>query len=318
MKIIFIFFLFVFPLVSRSQIAQIDSAFGDMVHVGSFYVDKYEAPNIAGERPFVMFSYNEASCWCQARGKRLLYDDEWVQAAGGPDTSHYVYGDIYDSSACNDSRLWISPNQSLLNLWPVLPYLCDINSFTELIDSVLTDTVTAPSANEVLNLYQADSSGRDTACVSYYGLYDMNGNAYEWTTRRDGGSPGFHGNMKGGYWSAPATVLSSILSHGDNFRYYYTGFRCASDSLIVSDKNYFEAEGLNVFPNPFTGTVFLEIQEFKHGSSLIIYNLNGQVILSEHPTNSIIEIDLSFLPKGVYIAKLITDNAIRVKRMIKE
>lgn len=76
----------------------------EMVKVGSIYVDKYEAPNVAGQQPLVMYSYIEAQNWCAARGKRLLFDDEWVSIAEGPSSLPYVYGLIYDSQICNDNK----------------------------------------------------------------------------------------------------------------------------------------------------------------------------------------------------------------------
>jgi hypothetical protein len=223
------------PVIASTQVKENNKSAG-MVKVGNIFVDKYEAPNIAGEVPFVMFTYIEAENWCLARGKRLLLDDEWELVAGGPLLLPYVYGTTYNSQICNDSKTWITYNQSLLNMWPIVPDLNNINTFSELIDTVKNISAGAVlSADHVLDLYQADTSGSDTNCVSYYGVYDLNGNVSEWTTRSDGGSPGFHGKLKGGYWAQSSTIQSGITSHGDNFRFYQTGFRCAKECINTTD-----------------------------------------------------------------------------------
>jgi hypothetical protein len=307
MKKILILLALSLPLIVQTQVIHPDTAAGEMLQVGNFYVDKYEAPNIQGEQPFVMFTYTEAQCWCQAKGKRLLFDDEWSQAAAGPDTFAYVYGDTYDSQICNDNKTWISPNQTLLNLWPSLPYICNINSFAELIDSVLADTNTSASATHVLSLYQADSSGTNLGCVSYYGIFDMNGNVSEWTTRRDGGSPNFHGNLKGGYWAGPSTIQSSVTAHADAFRYYNSGFRCAADSITVSNQMFNKDESLIVYPNPASDHLNIK-HEFQFPVILDIISVYGKVISTHYYNDSPMQIDISGLADGVYFINITDKN----------
>ena len=48
-----------------------------MARVYGFCVDRYEAPNVAGEFPLVMENAYTAEAWCQRRGKRLCGEDEW-------------------------------------------------------------------------------------------------------------------------------------------------------------------------------------------------------------------------------------------------
>jgi hypothetical protein len=243
------------PVFGFTQVNKTNEYDG-MVKIGSIYVDKYEAPNTVGEVPFVMFTFTEAECWCQARGKRLLFDDEWELAAGGPLSLPYVYGVTYDSLLCNDNKNWISYDPALLNMWPSVPNLNNINTFSELIDSVINISSNASlSANHVLYLYQADTSGKDTSCVSYYRVIDMNGNVSEWTRRRDGGSPGFHGNLKGGYWAGSMTIQTNTTVHGDGFRFYQTGFRCAKDSVCINTTNSITDTACSSYTAP-DGTVY--------------------------------------------------------------
>ncbi|MDD5571365.1 MAG: T9SS type A sorting domain-containing protein [Bacteroidales bacterium] len=295
--------------------AQVDS----MILIGNIYVDKYEAPNIEGETPFVMFNYTEAECWCQARGKRLLFDDEWEMVAGGPSSLSYVYGNTYDSLACNDNKLWIAPNQTLLNQWPFIPYLSSINSFSELIDSVINNsTSAAQSANEVMRLYQADTAGSNTGCLSYYGVSDMNGNVIEWTTRKDGGNPGFHGNQKGGYWAWPSTIQTDILSHGDGFRYFYLGFRCAMDSSNGTTNTFKNNDSFSIYPNPAKDKIIIKTQQTSTQSYLTILNVNGQKLIEKQIKDTKTQLDISKLKSGIYFLKLMSNKTVEVRKIIKE
>lgn len=287
----------------------------EMVKVGTIYVDKYEAPNISGQQPLVMYSYLEAQSWCAARGKRLLFDDEWVTVAEGPSALSYVYGSTYDAQICNDDKTYISPVEIILNLWPISASNTGITSFANLItvaSAVSPDAASA--ANEVVRLYQAENSGSNLNCFSYYNIYDLNGNVGEWTTRRDGGSPDFHGAVKGGYWFQPRTIQTSTTTHGDAFRAYYLGFRCAKDD-IPSMTNTSEDDCLRViYPNPATNFIEVSSWEIKE---LQLINLEGQMLKTYSNAEGLNQIDIQYLPEGMYFLRALKDNKVILLKFIK-
>ena len=90
----------------------------DMVPVGATCMDRYEAPNLEGELPLVMFTFDESEAWCGARGKRLCFDDEWSLACGGEAGTAYPYGDAHRPGVCRDDARWRAYDQPLLNGWP--------------------------------------------------------------------------------------------------------------------------------------------------------------------------------------------------------
>src|SRR6185503_5886369 len=90
----------------------------DMKPVGSACMVRFEAPNQAGAKPLVMYSFDEAEDWCESKGKRLCFDDEWEQACGGEAQNDYVYGDAREPGRCNDAKVWRVYDQSKLNGWP--------------------------------------------------------------------------------------------------------------------------------------------------------------------------------------------------------
>lgn len=56
----------------------------DGARVGATCMDLCEAPNVAGDLPLVMYTFDDAEAWCAAREKRLCFDDEWDAACEGP------------------------------------------------------------------------------------------------------------------------------------------------------------------------------------------------------------------------------------------
>lgn len=226
----------------------------DMVRVTDFCIDRYEAPNEAGASPLVMFSFEEAHAWCIARGRRLCFDDEWTRACAGPDGFSWPYGDTHIPGACNDEEIWQPYNQTLLNLWPATVCTPAITSYTQLLSAArAVSAAAADSADHVEWLYQGEGSGANTGCVSVEGVLDLCGNVEEWTRRRDGGAPDFHGNLKGRYWAEARSCQSDVTSHGDEFRFYELGFRCCTGGVDLLFSDGFESGDLGAWSSASGG-----------------------------------------------------------------
>ena len=200
----------------------------DMSAIEGFCMDRYEAPNIPGRPPLVMFHLYEAEAWCAARGKRLCFDDEWTLACATAAGWSYPYGGTHRSGVCNDDRTWRRYDQGLLGRWPrgvATPAVDDVEA---LFDAVAQTN--AATAEHVRWLYQGESAGDNPGCTNSLGVFDLVGNVEEWTRRRDGGDgPDFSGNLKGRYWAEPRTCQSGVRTHGNAFRFYEIGFRCCAD-----------------------------------------------------------------------------------------
>jgi len=202
----------------------------DTAQVGDVCIDRYEAPNVPGGLPLVMYTFVEAAEWCAARDKRLCFDDEWTAVCGGPQEHAYPYGDSHEPGVCNDDETWLVYDQDLLNGWPSSASSATIISLEELLDAARAVSGTAAAAADHIEwLYQAEPSGSNPGCTNVHGAFDLCGNVEEWTRRRDGGQTDFHGNLKGRYWAEARTCSSNLTSHGDYFRFYEIGFRCCMD-----------------------------------------------------------------------------------------
>lgn len=204
----------------------------DMVDVDGFCIDRFEAPNLDGELPLVMYTFVEAADWCVARGRRLCFDDEWTRACEGPDGHTYPYGDSHQPGVCNDDETWLVYDQPALNGWPSSVCTPDVAGLAELLDAARQVSGSgAAAADHVWAIYQGEASGQNTGCTHAEGAFDLCGNVEEWTRRRDGGATNFHGSLKGRYWAESRTCQQAVTTHGDTFRFYEIGFRCCSDSL---------------------------------------------------------------------------------------
>jgi formylglycine-generating enzyme required for sulfatase activity len=205
-----------------------------MVAIEDFCIDLHEAPNQGAALPLVMYTFGEAAAWCQQRSRRLCFDDEWTRACAGAGGLAYPYGDTHVPGTCNDEESWMTYNQTLLNGWPGDVSGPDVMSLQELLDAArASSSAGEAAADHVESLYQGEASGANVGCVSADGVLDLCGNIEEWTRRRDGGTPGFSGNLKGRYWAESRTCQQTLLSHGDQYRFYELGFRCCSNPVAI-------------------------------------------------------------------------------------
>lgn len=86
---------------------------------------------------------------------------------------------------------------------------------------------------------------------------------------------------------------------------------------VIIDKYSQIQNNINVYPNPASNNLIIEITDYNNQSKLEIFDIVGQTIYS-----TILEkqkvIDISNLPFGVYFIKVSSDNVNFVKRFIKQ
>ena len=70
---------------------------------------------------------------------------------------------------------------------------------------------------------------------------------------------------------------------------------------------------LKLFPNPTTNTLYIDHDYFEN--HVILYDINGRVVLEQHNIRN--EIDVSKLPNGMYYLSLETDDKFYIERFVK-
>lgn len=169
-------------------------------------MDRFEWPNREGAYPEVMVRFVEAEAACAAAGKRLCTEAEWEVACEGPEHSPWPYGWVRDGKACINDK----------------PY-------RGVSEAKLASRSDAVREAETRRAFQAEPSGSRPTCTSAFGVVDLVGNVEEWV-RTSRPEWRYESSLKGGYWSkAGSGCRGTNDSHGPQFRFYETGFRCCVD-----------------------------------------------------------------------------------------
>lgn len=197
--------------------------------VAEFCIDRYEASLIhpdgapwspyhhPGERALVAVSVAgavpqgyidgiSAQRACEAAGKRLCTDAEWLRACQGAAARVYPYGDARQPGVCNDARA----QHPAAELFPD--------------DPTPFDRIQHPCINQLAD--GLAPTGAHAECVTAEGAFDMMGNLHEWTADPTG-------TFRGGFYvdtvrNGPG-CLYRTGAHNRQHWDYSTGFRCCAD-----------------------------------------------------------------------------------------
>ena len=150
------------------------------------------------DHPVVQVSAKDAEAFCRHYGMRLPSEDEWEYAARGAQGFRYPWGDSLNATA-------------LLGLANAGTYAC----------------CAASDADGYLRTAPVGSFSRGR---SPFGLDDMAGNVWEWTSSPFPGSPGER-VIRGGGWGNNPYCLRAAYRHGNppDIGLDMVGFRCAAD-----------------------------------------------------------------------------------------
>ena len=207
--------------------------------LGKFCIDKYEASLVEvlggnrtrahspyapvdgpavkavskrGVKPQAYISRDQAETACEAAGKRLCTDDEWLTACRGKKPTRFPYGDERKEGYCNDSGV------SSFNR-----YYGGGNVETPQ-EAYTWTNMNDPRLNQLEGTLAP--TGKFKKCKNGFDVYDMVGNLHEWTAARGG-------TFRGGYYldthiNGDGCAYKTV-AHDASYHDYSTGFRCCAD-----------------------------------------------------------------------------------------
>ena len=92
------------------------------------------------------------------------------------------------------------------------------------------------------------------------------------------------------------------------------------DPVGIEEKSF--NNGIKLFPNPSNGTISIEMAEDLKGNyQLEVQDLVGKTVAEKQlklQSSNVLQIDLSYLPKGVYFLKLSNEKSAAVKKIVIE
>ena len=175
-----------------------------------FCMDRYEWPNHKGELPALLVSWTDAKKECEKIGKRLCTEDEFNFACEGEAMLPYTYGYVRDASKCSIDKQYRKREKKLLKYEACLKK--------------------PECKKELEKLDQRLPAGAMPACVSPFGVYDLNGNINEWVFRPKEKPPNRSG-LKGGWWGpVRGRCRPTVGFHKEEDYGYEEGFRCCKDA----------------------------------------------------------------------------------------
>jgi hypothetical protein len=106
--------------------------------------------------------------------------------------------------------------------------------------------------------------------------------------------------------------LIGYVKNGDTTGIVY------SDDFLLEKVPEKEAGKFNIFPNPVTDNLFIEGTSFSRNTILSLMNAEGQELIQKQIMNQKTQVDLGFLPAGVYFLRIKNEKTVQIIKIIKE
>jgi formylglycine-generating enzyme required for sulfatase activity len=163
-------------------------------------------PFMGDTQPAMPLDWFRADAYCAWRGKRLPDEWEWEKAARGPDGDVYPWGN--DPPSCDKAQYrecapkGCTPYRGKKHAWDCVEH-----------------------ATKPVGSYAA----------GHYGLFDMAGNGYEWTSSAASAAESNKRVLRGGSWYWPAAHIKASHRRVDrpSTGHHRLSARCASSGALV-------------------------------------------------------------------------------------
>jgi len=121
------------------------------------------------------------------------------------------------------------------------------------------------------------------------------------------------------------SVCDYLANQGDTIEIYNNATGCNLQEEVeeACTSGLDDISNLNnhitIYPNPSSTHITIELPTTPHkNTSLTIYNLNGQQLITQPITEPQTMVDVSGLPSGVYFVKVADDEKVMMGKLIKQ
>jgi uncharacterized delta-60 repeat protein len=170
------------------------------------------------------------------------------------------------------------------------------------------------------NMYIAGSyfEGAPTGFNAFALKYDGNGNLKWWDAYR--GNP--IDNKEQEFYALALDANKDVISVGR----FYSPINTMDMLLVkynngitsIDDKQSDKSKGIQIFPNPTSGPASVLVRDADSNTILNLLNLNGKEVCTQTITGENTLLDISHLPKGMYLLRWKNGKGAGVERILKE
>jgi hypothetical protein len=102
--------------------------------------------------------------------------------------------------------------------------------------------------------------------------------------------------------------------------HYFSEYTSDCELITGIDDNYTTEPRITISPNPASTAITISLPSTTtfDNTTLSVYNVNAQEVISQSLTSSQTVIDINTLPRGVYFACITTDRTVMVSKFIKQ
>ena len=114
--------------------------------------------------------------------------------------------------------------------------------------------------------------------------------------------------------------FEDLDSSGNDYLAKAGAFYVFEDTSTMSNNSINVSVGVKIFPNPFSGSIAVELGRNFLEVELNVYNIFGSEILSKHYANvNQMDLELSDLASGFYILKIYSGNTLlKTTKLLKQ
>jgi len=114
----------------------------------------------------------------------------------------------------------------------------------------------------------------------------------------------------------PQTIYVRLTNNNTGF-YVLTSFVIETDEILGIEDTFIS--NFKMYPNPSEAIINLKSNRFSETIGISVYNLQGQLVITEEntPSNETIQVDIYNLTKGIYFVKIVSGENTVIKRLIK-